>query len=142
MPFVIIDLQLALCQLLSQRVHLFAHLFGLILVHPQEVNVLLLAGACLVSEVVFECLPVSDSEGLFSCSALVISGLHQIHLFLLLGEQVLSLLSLCFELSNLHFQLFDLLHRLDQVSLLGRLRFLELGLSLAHQLFLPVEVAL
>ena len=120
--------------------HLFAHLFCLVLVHPQEVNVLLLAWARLVSEVVFECLPVPDSESLFSSPTLVVSGLHQIHLFFLLREQVLSLLGLGFELSDLHLQLFDLLHRLDQVSLLGGLRFLELGLGLAHQLFLPVEV--
>ena len=141
-PVVVIDVQLALCQLLPQRVHLFAHLLGLVLVHTQEVNVLLLAWACLVSKVVLECLPVPDSESLFSCLTLVVSGLHQIHLFFLLGEQVLSLLSLSFELSNLHFQLLDLLRRLNQVGLLGGLRFLELGLGLAHQLFLPAEVVL
>ena len=122
--------------------HLFTHLFGLVLVHPQEVNVLLFAWARLVSEVVLECLPVSDSESLFSCSTLVVSGLHQVHLFFLLGEQVLSLLGLSFELSNLNFQLLDLLRRLDQVGLLGGLRFLELGLGLAHQLFLPAELVL
>ena len=52
------------------------------------------------------------------------------------------MLGLGFELSNLHFQLFDLLCRLDQVGLLGGLRFLELGLGLAHQLFLPAKVVL
>ena len=103
MPVVVIDLQLTLSQLLPQRVHFFTHLFCLVLVHPQEVNVLLLAWARLVSKVVFECLPVPDGESLFSSSTLVVSGLHQIHLFFLLGEQVLSLLSLSFELSNLHF---------------------------------------
>ena len=141
-PVVAVDLQLTLCQLRSQRVHLFTHLFGLVLVHPQEVNVLLLAWARLVSKVVLECLPVPDSESLFGCSTLVVSGLHKVHLFFLLGEQVLSLLGLSFELSNLHFQLLDLLRRLNQVGLLGGLRFLELGLGLAHQLFLPTELVL
>ena len=106
-----------LVEQIFERLNLFRHLFRLVLVHSQEDHVLLLRRSCLVPEVILKRLPVTNSVGLISGPALLISRLHQIRLFLLPREEVFRLLGFGLALPDGDFQLFYLLHGLDKISL-------------------------
>lgn len=90
---------------------------------------------------ILERLPVSDRVRFLRSLALLVGGPDQVHFLFFLREQVLSLLGLSFELADGNLQLFDFLHSLDQVSLLGCFGLLKLNFNLLCQLFLPAELA-
>ena len=71
----IASIRIQASDLISQLMDLFAHLLGLVFVHSEEDDVLLLRWPCFVAKVILEGLPVANRVGFICCSTLLIRGL-------------------------------------------------------------------
>ena len=126
------DLTLENLVSVSQCCNLLSHLFSLVLVHSQELDVFFFCWSCFVAEMVLEGLPISDQILFILSLTFFYLRLQLFDFFVFPQVKILLTLQLRFEISYLDFKLLSFLQSLNQLSLFFILVLLKFCLHLLH----------